>query len=164
MQELIENKDELLKKIWTKCPRPSDAEYKKLLFDTEITLYEINLIHAYQINEALKNVNDYVAKMAKEDGNYDWIEFYKRDYYRQDMDDDMGHKITRIDYAFKHLNKVCEFARNYKNPYKYEYEWLVDYDKILADRLKMKFGFYKTKKTKQKDDEINELAKKYTGE
>ena len=163
MQELIENKAELLKKIWTKCKRPTEAEYKKLLFETEISMYEVNLIHAYQIDKALKSVSKEIANKANENGNYWWIDRFKKDFNKKDMGDDSFNFISRIDHAFRHLNHVCEFAGNYKNPYKYEYEWLIDFDSVLIERLESKYGFSGAKRSRQKSSQVDYLSQKYAG-
>jgi len=166
MQVVIENSQSLIKRFWEKHKRPTEQEYKKLLFDTQISLYEVNLIHAYQILKALKDVGAEIANKARLDhDNYGWTEQYRNDFNKMDRADDSTSFISRIDHAFRHLNKVCAFAANYKKPYKYEYEWLLDFDSVLKERLEMKYGFSGVKRTrKQKDSQADYLSQKYAGE
>jgi hypothetical protein len=162
MQAVIENSTALIERFWKKHRRPTEQEYRKMLFRTEITLYEVNLIHAYQIIKALKEVGAEIAGKARADhDNYRWTEQYKSDFDKMDRADDMGF-ISRIDHAFKHLNRVCAFAANHKRPYKYHHEWLIDYDKVLKERLVAKYGFSGSKKTKrEKASQADYLSKKY---
>jgi hypothetical protein len=163
MQAVIENSTALINRFWTDHKRPTEQEYKKLLFDSQISWYEVNLIHAYQIIKALNEVSSEIAKKARADhDNYGWTEQYKYDFNKMDRADDSLSFISRIDHAFRHLNKVCAFAANYKKPYKYDYEWLIDFDKVLKDRLEAKYGYSGAKRTRhQKDSQADYLSQKY---
>ncbi len=164
---LIEDKvlnkemDALLKRIWAKRKRPTEPEYKKLLFDTEISWYEINLIHAYQIMTALKGVGEYIRKRAlAENNNFNWINRFTKDFNKKDRIDGSGF-ISRIDHAIKHLQRVCAFANNYKPPYKYEFEWLLDFDNVLAERLEAKYGAGSKRTKSQNKNQADYLSRKY---
>jgi len=71
MQAVIENSTALINRFWTDHKRPTEQEYKKLLFDSQITWYEVNLIHAYQIIKALNEVSKINGDLKTKPLHYD---------------------------------------------------------------------------------------------
>ena len=97
----------------------SKAEYKK----KNISGYEFDLICSYQISKAIERLEINNKNVLAEDTRrkYPWINRFKDDF-------------IKVDQAIKHLQEVCEYVEG-KEVRKYDYEWLLDYDDILYDRI-----------------------------
>lgn len=101
----------------------SEAEH----YRSNISDYEHNLIFAYQINKAIKEIER--LKIKDDKGmlaeatmrDYSWINRLKSDF-------------NKIDKAIKHLQEVCKYVKD-KEDTTYQYEWLLDYDDILFDKI-----------------------------
>jgi hypothetical protein len=98
------------------CDRKRHAE--------NLTDYEVKLIWAYQIHSAMEkliaNGKDKTARLLEID-NY-WIRHYKKDFHNTDK-------------AMKRLTDICSLLKS-KFDIEYEYNWLIEYDEELYDKLK----------------------------
>ena len=116
-------------------PVMSDKEYNYLIYETEITYDEYNVIHAMQSAIALDILESklklhYYLRLKE---SYKWIESYK--------------PYAGYDEARKHLEKV---DRYYMGKYKQHYTlwWidskneiaLLDWSEVMVDRAIKKFG------------------------
>lgn len=86
----------------------------------EITQFEINLITAYQLDQAIKNINNY-AKQQEIDKQYWWRKRFYDDF-------------SKVDEAIKHLTDVCSYI---KDRYGYDYgeEYLLTLDEASYETL-----------------------------
>lgn len=97
----------------------SKAEHNR----SNISEYEYNLIFAYQVSKVIErlkiNNKDMLIEAARR--KYSWTDRFKSDF-------------SRVDQAVKHLKDVCNYVKE-KNGIGYEYEWLLDFDDVLFDRM-----------------------------
>ncbi len=130
MNELVEN--DVITKAWNKVYNLAQ-KYEMTLEEFEnhckiqwykenLTNYEIQLIWAYRIKQAIDRL--------KNDGK-EWIarELYEDNRWIDKFD------FKDVDKAIKHLDEVC---KNVKEKYNVEYDeaWLKDYDDRLYEKLK----------------------------
>lgn len=108
-------------------------------YKTNISQYEYSLIFAYQANEAIKRL---------ERGGYSpgATALYEENHW---IINKLKDDFSNIDKAIKHLTEVCGYIRARDNT-SYKYEWLLEYDEILYNRVIDKEskgkGKYKPKK------------------
>ncbi|GAG97379.1 unnamed protein product, partial [marine sediment metagenome] len=96
-------------------------------YQSNISDNEHNLIFAYQINKAIKEIER--LKISDDRGmlaevtlrDYSWISRFKDDF-------------NKVDKAIKHLQEVCEYVKD-KEDTTYQYEWLLDYNDVLFDKI-----------------------------
>ena len=131
---------EVVKRMQAKYPNfpdMSDAEYKNLTRETEISTEEFNLIKAMQASIALEMVKD---KLTEKEwlivkSSYDWLKTWEKDGFRGYYD------------AKQHLEKVDSYCMH---KYGEHYDlWYIDRDngvellnwsEELADRIIKKYG------------------------
>jgi len=126
-------------------PRMSDEEYKNLLYLTEITINEFNVIHAMQTQIALEILENKLTDENYIEISYrhSWIEPYKKT------------KFEGYDQAKKHLEEVNKWHMMTHFEH-YGLWWidrenevaLLDWSSAMVDRCLAKYG--ETKKQKRK--------------
>jgi hypothetical protein len=130
-------KDDVISKVWNKIDKIAKAKgmtRQEFIAWSEaercrsnISDYEHNLIFAYQINKAIKEI----ARLKIKDDrgmlaeatlrDYSWISGFKDDF-------------NKVGKAIKHLQEVCEYVKD-KEDITYQYEWLLSYDDVLFDKI-----------------------------
>lgn len=134
-KELIGN--DVVSKVWGKIDNIAKAKgmtrrefiawSEAERYRSHISDYEHNLIFAYQINKAIKEIER--LKISDDRGmlaeavlkEYSWINRFKDDF-------------NKIDKAIKHLQEVCKYVKD-KEDTTYQYEWLLDYNDVLFDKI-----------------------------
>lgn len=130
-------KDDVVSRAWNKIDRLAEArgmtrqefiEWSEAeSYRSNISDYEHNLIFAYQINKAIKEIErlkisddrGMLAEVALKE--YSWISEFKDDF-------------NKVDKAMQHLQEVCEYVKDKEDP-NYQYEWLLYYDDVLFDKI-----------------------------
>lgn len=103
----------------------SKIEIKKIIYKANISIREATLIHAYQIDSAISNLecSDYPKYFT--DGlrrkEY-WIESWRKFY-----------KNNGASEALKHLEEVCEYIKKRYDDI-YEYCFLLELDDLYYER------------------------------
>ncbi len=146
-------KDDVVSRVWNKIDKIAKAKgmtQEEFIEWSEaercrsnISDYEHNLIFAYQINKAIKEIErlkikddrGMLAEAALRD--YSWISGFKDDF-------------NKVGKAIKHLQEVCEYVKD-KEDTTYQYEWLLSYDDVLFDKI-IEGSKGKNKKGKPKRD------------
>lgn len=134
---------ELEEKLYATHPRLNDAEFNKLVFDTEICVKEHNVIHAFAIYSALErleseNLERAVRELTKDleyYGKFGWAATWKDEFNKESRIQGK----TKIEYAIKHLQKVVDYHRVHYNSV-YNSAWLMDFDEVIYQHYKEKFG------------------------
>ena len=119
--------------------RLPDDEYKALLYKTEISVHEFNLIHAYQIDKCIKKMESeklpqWVISEVKKVNS--WVEEWGRDYF------------DGIEKAIEHLSKVNNYHTDTNNEPYWHALWLLGWDTEMYERVMVKYGLA-TKEEKQ---------------
>ncbi len=130
-------KNDVVSRVWNKIDKIAKAKgmTRQEFIDwseakrcrSNISDYEFNLIFAYQIYKAIKEIarlkikddRDMLAKTALKD--YSWIRRFKDDF-------------IKVGKAMQHLKEVCEYVKD-KEDTTYQYEWLLNYNDVLFDKI-----------------------------
>jgi len=135
-------------------------EYLRLLFDTELEIWEICMLQAYCIFNCLDRFEyeknyagmDFIKNKMRNGEGYSWIWGWKEEFGKQNK---LVSKLTNIQYATKHLEKVIKYIKDTYNS-DYVFAWLVDYENVLYDLIlsKVEKGNYngKQKRYYSKED------------
>lgn len=113
----------LLGKLYRIRPRLNDEQYRKLLYRTEISLYEIGLIYAYQTDLCIQRLKEDQPKWVwrKIESENRWLKSWES-------------VLHTADKSVKHLTEVCAYhAERYKS--EYELSWLLDWDEEMYSRV-----------------------------
>ena len=119
-------------------PIMSDKEYQYLIYETQITDSEFNVIHAMQSSIALdilegKLTNQYFLRLKE---SYRWVESYKPNFKGYDEARQHLEKVNRY-----HMHKYKQHCNqwwidsNYENPVA-----LLDWSEVMVDRAIKKYG------------------------
>jgi hypothetical protein len=140
--KLSESYKRLLGKLYSRIPKPTKEQYKKILYDTEISLREMTMLQAIQTLRAIDRLSMVLDKYELKD-----IKKYNAPYFTwQDTPSE------EFDKAMDHLNLVCTWhLMNTNHPYLFE--WLKDYEQAYYESIRERF---KKKNTKFKKFEISE--------
>ncbi|MBA7567713.1 hypothetical protein ES695_17350 [Candidatus Atribacteria bacterium 1244-E10-H5-B2] len=146
-------KNDVVSRVWNKIDKIAKAKgmtQEEFIAWSEaercrsnISDYEHNLIFAYQLNKAIKEIER--LKISDDRGmlaeatlrDYSWISGFKDDF-------------IKVGKAIKHLQEVCKYVKD-KEDNTYQYKWLLSYDDVLFDEI-IEGSKGKNKKGKPKRD------------
>jgi len=126
-------KDDMVSRVWNKIDRLAKAKgMTRQEFITwseaeccrsNISGFEYDLIFAYQVSRAVERlkINNYDLLAEAIESKYSWLSRLKGDF-------------NKVDKAMQHLQEVCEYVKD-KEDTTYQYEWLLDYNDVLFDKI-----------------------------